>query len=111
MTTVSSDEAERGAARAPVPLPDEYVRLERAVRRLLDELAGHRARARLAEARVEELDRALREIGTGELNPVKLRDGLRKLEAENRELRRRMVQAQDRIRRLVARFDFLREDM
>jgi hypothetical protein len=50
-------------------------------------------------------------MSTGALDPLKLREGARRLEAENKELRRRMVQAQDRIRRLVARFDFLREEM
>lgn len=92
-------------------LPAEYARLERAVRRLLDDAAGYRARAQVAERRVVELERTVRDMSTGELDPLKLREGVRRLETENRELRRRMVQAQDRIRRLVARFDFLREEM
>ena len=81
------------------------------MRRLLDDVAGYRARAQVAERRVVELERTVRDMSTGELDPLKLREGVRRLEAENRELRRRMVQAQDRIRRLVARFDFLREEM
>jgi chromosome segregation ATPase len=92
-------------------LPDEYARLENAVRQLADELAGYRARARLAEARAGELERALMDVSSGALDPVSLRDRLRDLERENRALRHRMVEAQERVRRLVARFEFLREDM
>jgi predicted RNase H-like nuclease (RuvC/YqgF family) len=109
MPTVSNAEAEGGAVAEM--LPDEYVRLERSVRRLLDEMAGYRARAQVAEGKASELERALQDVTSGALDPMKLRDGLRRLEEENRELRRRMVQAQDRIRRLIARFDFLEEEL
>lgn len=105
---MSNDAAERSGGG---PLPDEFVRLRSTVRRLLDELAGYRARARVAEERVAELERTLRDLSSGSLDPVKLRAGLRELELENQALRSRMVGAQDRIRRLVARFDFLREEM
>ena len=74
-------------------------------------VAADWARAQVAEGKAAELERTLREVTTGGLDPLKLRDGMRRLEEENRELRRRMVQAQDRIRRLVARFDFLGEDL
>ena len=105
-----------GAAGAAGPngaagVPDELVRLEGAVRRLLDELAGYRACARVAEDRVAELERTVRDMSDGGLDPLELRDGMRKLEAENEDLRDRMEEAQTRIRRLVARFDFLREEM
>lgn len=106
---MSNDAVE--AASGSTALPSEYIRLERAVHRLLDEVAGYRARAQVAEARAAELQRTLRELSSGSLDPMKLKEGVRKLEEENRELRRRMVQAQDRIRRLIARFDFLREEM
>lgn len=109
MPTVSNAEADGRASTAAVP--DEFVRLERAVRRLLDEVAGYRARAQVAERKASELEHTLRDVNSGALDPLKLKDGLKKLEEENRELRRRMVQAQDRIRRLVARFDFLGEDV
>ena len=36
---------------------------------------------------------------------------IRELQEENQELRRRMVAAGDRVRRLIARFDFLREEL
>lgn len=92
-------------------LPREYLRLEAAVHRLLDEAAGYRARAQVAEERAAELERTLRDVSTGALDPVELRNGMEKLEQENQELRRRLVAAGDRIRRLVARFDFLREEL
>ncbi|HUG39066.1 MAG TPA: hypothetical protein VMM12_01195 [Longimicrobiales bacterium] len=102
--------AEADGRPSTVALPDEFVRLERSVRRLLDDVAGYRARADVAERRATELERTLEDVGTGALDPLKLRDGVRRLEEENEELRRRMAQAQDRIRRLVARFDFLGEE-
>lgn len=111
---MSSEGAESGrgdAAPEDAALPEEYLRLQATVRRLLDQVAGYRARAQVAEERATELERTLRDLSTGALDPVKMKEGLRKLEAENQELRRRMVAAQDRIRRLVARFDFLREEM
>ncbi|NIP79596.1 MAG: hypothetical protein GWM90_10400 [Gemmatimonadetes bacterium] len=92
-------------------LPEEYHRLESAVYRLLEEVAGYKARTQVAEDRAAELERALRDLGDGALDPVQMRDGLRDLEKENQELRRRLVGARDRIRRLVARFDFLREEL
>ncbi len=105
----SSDVADPERA-API-LPPECVRLESAVRRLGDEFAGYRARAQLAEARAGELERALKAVSSGSLDPVSLRERIGKLEQENRDLRRQMLQAQDRVRRLIARFDFLREEM
>lgn len=105
---MSNGEAER---RNGVALPGEYDRLETAIRRLLDEVAGYRARAEVAEHRASELERTLRDVSSGALDPVKLQAGVRELTDENRDLRRRMGLAQDRIRRLIARFDFLREEM
>jgi chromosome segregation ATPase len=109
MTMASGDVADqKPLTRAP---PEEFERLEKAARRLTEELAGYRARARMAETRAVELEQALKDVSTGALDPLSLRDRIRKLEQENKELRRRMLHAQDRIRKLVARFDFLREEM
>ena len=108
---MSSAEADTGRASENATLPEEYGRLERSVRRLLDEAAGYRARAQVAEERATQLERTLRDLSSGVLDPVKLKDGLREMEEENQELRRRLVGAQERIRRLIARFDFLREEM
>lgn len=110
---MSSDEAETGPGNGAGEgvLPEEYLRLESSVRRLLDEAAGYRARAKVAEQRAGELEHTLRDFSSGTLDPVKLKERLRTLEEENQDLRRRLVEAQDRIRRLIARFDFLREEM
>lgn len=107
---VSSDVADRDLASPPTP-PQEFERLEAAVRRLANELAGYQARAQVAENRALEVERTLRDLSSGDLDPLSLRDRVRQLEQNNRELRGRMLRAQDRIRRLLARFDFLREDM
>ena len=106
---VSNSEADPAGA-APLA-PEELRRLEGAVRRLLDELAGYRARTRVAEDRAAELERTVRGLSSGALDPLELGERARKLEQENEDLRRRMGEAQDRIRGLVARFDFLREEM
>lgn len=106
---MSSDEADTGPGSGV--LPEEYLRLEASVRRLLDEAAGYRARAHVAEQQAKELERTLRDLSSGALDPLKMKEGLRRLEEENAELRQRLVAAQDRIRRLIARFDFLREEM
>jgi predicted RNase H-like nuclease (RuvC/YqgF family) len=108
MHTVSSDAVESNGAAA---VPEEFVRLEAAVARLLEEGAGLRARAQMAERRAAELERTIRDLSSGGLDPLKLKRGFQELEEENQELRRRMVTARDRIRRLVARFDFLREEL
>lgn len=110
MPTVSNGEADTGTS-GNGALPEDFVRLESSVRVLLDRLAGYQARAETAEKKSAEMEKTLRDMSSGALDPMKLREGLRKLESENEELRRRMVAAQDRIRRLVARFDFLREEM
>lgn len=105
---MSSDGAERATDGA---LPEAFGRLESSVRQLLDQVVGYRARAQMAEKKSAELEQTLRDISSGALDPMELREKMRKLKTENEELRRRMVEAQDRIRRLVARFDFLREEM
>jgi hypothetical protein len=107
---VSSDVAELNRS-APPELPPEYARLEGAVRRIGEELAGYRARARLAEGRAAEIERALKAVSDGALDPISLRERVRALEEENKQLRRRMVEAQQRVQRLIARFDFLREEL
>jgi len=109
MTTGSNDVAD--ADRPVATLPPEFHRLEAAARRLADELAGYRARAQVAEGRVRELERALTDVSSGALDPISLRDRIQALEQENKQLRERLAVAKERVRRLVARFDFLREDL
>lgn len=95
----------------PPVLPPEFDQLEAAARRLADELAGYRARAQVAEARVRELERALTDVSSGALDPISLRERIQALEQENQAMGDRMRDARHRIQRLVARFDFLREDL
>ena len=61
--------------------------------------------------RKSKLERTVRELSSGGIDPIRLRARLTELEEENQALRRRMVGARDRIQRLVDRFDFLREEM
>ena len=100
-----------GADTVGTGLPDEFLRLRSAVRRLADEAEGYRARARVAEERVGELEGTLRDLSSGALDPMELRRRLEELEEENEGLRGRMEAAEERIRRLIARFDFLREEL
>lgn len=99
------------ADRPATMLPPEFDRLEAAVHRLADELAGYRARAQVAEGRVRDLERALTDVSSGALDPISLGERVQALQQENGQLRDRMSAAQDRIRHLIARFDFLREDL
>ena len=105
---MSNDAAEPGADGA---LPENFARLETRVRKLLEELAGYRARAEMAEERSAKLQKTLNEVSSGDLDPVQMRERMRSLEDENEALRNRIAEAEERIRRLVARFDFLREEM
>lgn len=90
-------------------MPPEWHRLERTARSLLEGYDALRRRAHTAEARVQELERTLREVSAGELDPLTLVARLRSAEDENRALRRRLEQARDRVRRILARIEFLED--
>lgn len=90
--------------------PVEWNRLELTVRRLLEGYEGWRRRARTAEVRVQELERALRDVSGGELDPLALAARLQAAERENGALRRRLDQARDRVRRILSRLEFLEEE-
>lgn len=94
----------------PVAAPPEWTRLELTARHLLDGYDALRRRARTAEARVQELERTVREVSAGELDPVTLAARLRAAEDENRALRHRLEQARDRVRRILARIEFLEDE-
>lgn len=107
MNTVSSDVAE-----APVASQAEWQRLEDALHRLLplhDELQN---RATQAEARVHQLEAALRNnaSSSGELDPVALANRVHLLEQENRFLARRLDRARESVKRISARLQFLEDD-
>ena len=77
--------------------------LEVLVRHLSDQLAGYRRRALLAEARVRDLEQRTRQLEASLLDtrapagPVGgLATGEAWLEAENRRLRQRLVEARER---------------
>jgi predicted RNase H-like nuclease (RuvC/YqgF family) len=95
---------------SPAALPAEMDRLEARLRRLLDEHDRWRRRARTAEERVGELEAALKEVATGELDPVALAAQARTFERENSTLRKRLADARTTVDRIVARLQFLEEE-
>jgi len=99
-----------GPRGTPVSVPPEWDRLELAVRRLLDEYAACRRRAEAAERRVAELEKALREVAAGVVDPFELRQRVAELEAENAALRERIEQARAGVSRIAARLRFMEDD-
>lgn len=87
----------------------EWDRLELVVRRLLDDYDRWRRRAVAAEARVRELDAALREVTEGKLDPLALAARIEALERENGALRERLGEARERIDRILSRLRFVEE--
>lgn len=90
-------------------LPEEFDELARSVLLLLERYDELGVRAAEAEARVEELESAMRDLSSGTLDPVAMSARLDELETENQDLRRRMDEARERVRKVMARFDFIRE--
>ncbi|MBX6363444.1 MAG: hypothetical protein IRZ00_06215 [Gemmatimonadetes bacterium] len=106
MSTVSS-----AAGKPRLPAPAEFVRLEDAVRRMLAEFDALRRRAADAEARVRQLEATVAELSGGGYDPEALLDRVKALEAENRLLRARLEGAATHVRRLLARINFLEEEV
>ncbi|MGH7481830.1 MAG: hypothetical protein ACRELV_06710 [Longimicrobiales bacterium] len=88
----------------------EWDRLELAARRLLTGYGTSRDRARAAEARVRELERAVRDLSKGGADPVQLHRDIERLEKENRELHGRIALADERLQRILARLRFLQDE-
>jgi chromosome segregation ATPase len=88
----------------------ELDRLELTVRRLLESHDAWRQRAEAAQARVAELERTVRDLSTGSLDPVAMAGDVRSLEAENRELKDRLVKARAGVQRMQARLQFVEEE-
>jgi predicted RNase H-like nuclease (RuvC/YqgF family) len=88
----------------------ELERLSALVRRLLGEWEQFRARTETAEARVRELESALRDVASGGVDPVAMNQRLNALEQENRFLARRLDRARERVKRISAQLQFLEED-
>jgi predicted trehalose synthase len=91
-------------------VPPELDRLELKVRGLLDAYDAWRRRAEEAEARVRDLERAVRDMSTGGLDPVALADQVRVLDERNDALRQRMQQAEEAVQRMLARLHFVEEE-
>lgn len=104
MNTTSSD------ARTQPGLPPEVDRLELTVRRLMDEHERWRRRAQKAERRVVELESALKDVTTGDLDPVALAAQAESAQRESRALRDRLDQARQTVDRITARLQFLEEE-
>jgi hypothetical protein len=90
--------------------PPELDRLELKIRRLLEAHDAWRQRAERAEARVVELEAAVREVSAGRLDPVALVDEVRLLEERNGALRVRLGQAHEVVQRMLARLQFVEEE-
>lgn len=87
-----------------MPESQAFQQLEQLVRSLGEELAVFRKRALAAEARVRSLEAVVAEGGTeGSLERLKT------LDAENGELKARLVHAAQRARQLAARVKFMRQ--
>ncbi|MEJ2217989.1 MAG: hypothetical protein P8099_15380 [Gemmatimonadota bacterium] len=98
------------ARRSERSLPKEVDGLELSVRRLMDRYDVWRRRAHAAERKVEELQSKVKRLSSGSPDPLKLQQRTDALQAENEDLRRRMGEAHARIRKMVERFEFLREE-
>jgi predicted nuclease with TOPRIM domain len=80
------------------------------VRKLLAEWEASRKRVTTAEARVKELESALRDVTSGGVDAMALNERVHALEQENRFLARRLDRARESVKRISARLQFLDED-
>ena len=104
MSTASSAEDRSSSA------ADELAKLAASVRKLLSEWERTRSRATTAEARVKELESALRDVTSGGVDPLALGERVHALEQENRFLARRLDRARESVKRISARLQFLDDD-
>ena len=104
--------ASSDAAETPQPNGADWQRLESSLQRLLREFESLQNRSADAEARVKQLEAALRNSSTsaGDLDPVALANRVSLLEQENRFLARRLDRARESMMRISARLQFLDED-
>ena len=89
---------------------EELQHLGSALRRLLQDYDQLRTRATNGEARIRELESALRDVSSGGVDPVALNQRVHALEQENRFLARRLDRARESVKRISARLQFLDED-
>lgn len=91
-------------------LPPELDNLELAIRRLLEDHDAWRDRARAAEARIRELEKAVQELSAGRLDPVALAEDVRTLEERNAAMHDRLTRAHAAVERMMARLQFTAEE-
>jgi predicted RNase H-like nuclease (RuvC/YqgF family) len=90
--------------------PPELDRLELTVHRLLEAHDTWRRRAEAAEARIAELEAAVRDLSSGSLDPVALGDEVRTLQEQNAALRERLGRAHEAVQRMAGRLQFVEEE-
>jgi predicted RNase H-like nuclease (RuvC/YqgF family) len=100
-----SDAAEGSALSLP-----EWDGLETAVRRLFEHNDALRERVEDAEARIRELELALRDVSAGRVDPVALAERVEALETENQQLNERLDRARHSVQRILARMRFVEEE-
>jgi hypothetical protein len=83
-----------------------FAELETLVRHLGEELAAFRRRALVAESQVRDAGQGQPARGKGPLA-----DRLEELEAENEKLRTRVTRAEERVRQMMERLRFLRQQL
>ena len=83
--------------------------LEVAVNRAVGEIQELRKRADQEAARNAGLETLLMSFQTGSERPDRMQERLDQLEAENRDLRARIMQGRESVERLLARIQFLED--
>ena len=106
MSTVLSGEARQSQDNATA----ELERLSTVVHKLLVEWDQLKLRTVAAEGRSRDLEAALRDVMSGNVDPITLANRVQALEQENRFLARRLDRARDSVKRISARLQFLDED-
>jgi hypothetical protein len=96
-------------AAAPAGSP-EWDRLELGVRRLLDEHAQWKRRAREAESKLAEMQTMLAEVSRGGLDPDELSARIDKLEKMNRDLIARLDRARGSVGTILSRLELIEDD-
>src|SRR5688500_9651137 len=106
MSTVLSGEARQSQDNAAA----ELERLSTVVHKLLVEWDQLKLRTVAAEGRSRDLEAALRDVMSGNVDPITLANRVQALEQENRFLARRLDRARESVKRISARLQFLDED-
>jgi predicted RNase H-like nuclease (RuvC/YqgF family) len=90
--------------------PSELDHLELTIRRLIESHDALRRRAENAEARIRELESAMKDLSGGRIDPVALSEEVTRLESHNHRLQERLTQAHAAVLRMTARLQFTAEE-